>query len=266
MTTYMRLVGAGAVAALLLALTGCATQTRYNSSAVEFLYPEKSKPVNASTVPVLSIPLTVGIAFVPEARPQRARTPWQSLMGTLASDSVPAPVLTERQKGELMQKVAGYFRNYYFISDVELIPSAYLTPGGSFENLDRIRAIYGVDVIALLGYDQVQFTDQSASSLLYLTVVGTYLVKGEKNTTQTMMDAVVYDIGSRKMLFRAPGQSYVKGSATPVNQSEGLRRDSTEGFRSAAIDLILNLDDQLALFRERVKKQPGRYKVVQPPG
>jgi len=40
---------------------------------------------------------------------------------------------------------------------------------------------------------------------------------------------------------------------------------SAEGFRTAAIDLILNLDDQLALFREKVKREPGRYKLVRQP-
>ena len=265
MTTPRWLVAAGAVAALLLALAGCATQTQYNSSAVDFLYPEKTKPVKAPTQPVLSLPLKVGVAFVPESRAQRARTPWKTLMGSLASDKAPPSVLTERQKTELMQKVAGYFANYYFVSGVEVIPSAYLRPGGSFDNLDQIRAIYGVDVIVLVGYDQMQFTDQNAASLLYLTVVGAYVVKGEKNTTQTMMDAVVYDIASRKMLFRAPGLSYVRGSATPISQSEELWRDSAEGFRTASIDLILNLDDQLSLFREQVRKDPGRYGVVLPP-
>jgi rhombotail lipoprotein len=187
-------------------------------------------------------------------------------MGSLATGSAPRAVLTERQKTELMQKVAGYFKNYSFISSVEIIPSAYLKPGGSFENLDQLGAMYGVDAIALLGYDQVQFTDQGASSLLYLTVVGAYMVRGEKNTTETMMDAVVYDIKSRKMLFRAPGVSQVKGSATPINLSEELRLGSEEGFRTAAVDLILNLDDQLISFRDRVKKEPERYKVVQQSG
>jgi rhombotail lipoprotein len=266
MTKCEQRFGAGALALLLAALAGCATQTQYNSSAVDYLYPGKSRPVEVPSVPVMSIPMKVGIAFVPESRPQRARTPFQTFMGSLASDGAPRAVLTERQKTELMQKVAGYFRNYPFISGVEIVPSAYLKPGGSFDNLDQIGAMYGVDAIALLGYDQVQFSDQGAGSLLYWTIVGAYVVKGEKNTTETMMDAVVYDIKSRKMLFRAPGVSKVKGSATPVNQSEELRRDSEEGFRTAAVDLILNLDDQLISFRDRVKREPERYKVVQQSG
>jgi len=266
MTKCERWVGTGAVAVLLSALMGCATQAHYNSSAVDYLYPRTSNPVEVPAVPVMSIPMKVAIAFVPETRPQRAQTPWNMFMGSLASAGPPGAVLTEKQKTELMQKAAGYFRNYSFIGTIEIIPSAYLRPGGSFANLDQLGAMYGVDAIALLAYDQVQFTDQDASSLLYWTIVGAYVVRGEKNTTQTMMDAIVYDIKSRKMLFRAPGLSQVKGSATPVNQSAELRRNSEEGFRTAAIDLILNLDDQLIAFRDRVKKEPEQYKVVQKSG
>jgi rhombotail lipoprotein len=90
--------------------------------------------------------------------------------------------------------------------------------------------MYNVDVVALLSYDQAQFTDEGALSLTYLTIVGAYLVPAEKNDTHTMLDAVVYDIRSRKMLFRAPGTSQIKGHATLMNLSEQRRKDSDAGF------------------------------------
>lgn len=126
--------------------------------------------------------------------------------------------------------------------------------------------MYGVDVIALLSYDQVQFTDTGLLSLTYWTLVGAYVVKGEKNDTQTMLDAAVYDIRSRKLLFRAPGISRVKNSATPVNLTEKLRLDRDEGFRLAAAELVTNLHRELELFRERVKKSPDEVKIVHQPG
>lgn len=52
---------------------------------------------------------------------------------------------------------------------------------------------------------------------------------GEKNTTQTTLDAVVHDIKSRTMLFRAPGVSQVKGSAAAASLTGELRRDSEQG-------------------------------------
>jgi rhombotail lipoprotein len=175
-------------------------------------------------------------------------------------------ILTEKKKTDLMQEVANHFKKYPYVKDIEIIPSAYLTPRGSFTNLDQIRTMYGVDVIALLSYDQVQFTDEGMLSLTYWTIVGAYVVPGEKNDTHTMLDAVVYDIKSRKMLFRAPGTNHIKGKATLVNLSEELRANSEEGFNGAAKEMITNLDQQLASFKEKVKERPAEYKVVHSQG
>jgi len=255
----------GGAVVMLVLIGGCATQARYYSSVVDYLYPGQSEPIEHPAVPVMTIPIKVGVAFVPDVSSRRERNFWQELMpGMTRAPS--GMVLTEKQKVDLMQEVSDHFRKYPFIRSIEIIPSAYLTPRGSFANLDQIRTMYGVDAIALLAYDQVQFTDEGAASFLYWTIVGTYVVPAEKNTTQTMMDAVIFDIKSRKMLFRAPGVSQIKGNATPVNLSEELRLDSERGFQRAAKELISNLDQQLALFKERIKKEPEEYKVVHRPG
>jgi len=99
----------------------------------------------------------------------------------------------------------------------------------------------------LLSYDQTQFTEEGLASITYWTIVGAYIIPGEKNDTHTMVDAAVYDIQSRKMLFRAPGISHIKGLSTPVNLNEELRDDSIEGFKEASVDVIKNLDLQLDL-------------------
>ncbi len=250
------------ISALVLLLVGCAsTQSRYYSSAVDFLYPDKKEPVEKPGIPVMKIPMKVGIAFVPDAgRYGRSRNFWQSFAGAGRSNAFK---MTENQKTKLMKQVSDYFRKYPFIGSIEIIPSPYLKPKGSFANLDQIRTMYGIDAIALISVDQVQFTDEGVASFLYWTVIGAYTIPGEKNTTHTMMDAVVYDIKSRKMLFRAPGLSEVRGSSTPVNISEELRKDSQEGFQIAAKDMIKNLDEQLASFKAKVKESPKEYKVVE---
>jgi rhombotail lipoprotein len=81
-----------------------------------------------------------------------------------------------------------------------------------------------------------------------------------------MMDAAVYDIPSRRLLFRAPGTSQIKGSATPVNLSEKLRRDSELGLQLAATNLVVNLHEQLGSFQRRVKAAPEEFKIVKRPG
>ncbi len=226
-------------------VAGCATnQARHNSaSVVDFLYPDTKDPVVVPGIPVLTLPLKVGIAFVP-------------------SNNNYDTTLTEQRKMELMTQVGDHFKQYPYVKDIEYIPTAYLRAKGGFSNLDQIRTMYGVDVIALVSYDQVQFTDEGIFSLTYWTIVGAYIVPGEKNDTHTMLDTVVVDINSRKMLFRAPGMGHVKGLATPINLSEQLRADSKTSFDKATTEMIGNLDQQLASFKDIVKARPEEYKVV----
>ncbi|MCP5055728.1 MAG: rhombotarget lipoprotein [bacterium] len=126
--------------------------------------------------------------------------------------------------------------------------------------------MYGIDVIALMSYDQVQFTTQDALSLTYWTIVGAYIVPAEKNDTHTLIDAAVFDIESRKMLFRAPGTSLVKGRAAPIDLQGKLKRDSVRGFEKAGEDLIANLDVALADLQQRVKDRPDDYEISSRPG
>jgi len=253
----------GLTLGFVFALAGCANTARNVTSTAEFLYPGRQELV-ASGTPVLTLPVSVGIAFVPGSSgfaPSRVPVFIARAIG-LSRGSM----ITEKQKAEVMQTVADRFGKYPFVRDVAIIPSDYLKPNGGFENIDQIRATHGVDVMVLISYDQTQFTDQGALSLANLTIVGAYVVPGEKNETETMLDAVVLDIGSRRMLFRAPGTSHVKGMATLVNQSQELRADSEGGFRKAAESMVENLDLQLAAFREKIKQRPAEYSVIRPDG
>lgn len=243
----MRQIAAAILLCLLIA--GCATPTpkHTSTSAVEFLYPNAKDPVDTPSVPTLRLPMRVGIAFVP---------------GVAGNQNL---ALTEKRKTDVLDEVANHFRKLPYVKTIEVIPSAYLRPRGSFPNLDQVRTMYGVDVIALVSYDQTQFTDQGLLSLTYWTVVGAYIVRGQKNDTHTMLDTVVYDIPSRKLLFRAPGLSEIKAHSTYVNMSEQLRKDSEESITQATADMIANLDTQLTAFQAKVKERPEEFRVVHSP-
>jgi rhombotail lipoprotein len=242
-------------------IVGCAAlnggnEHREASSVMDYLYPKNSlSHVDTPGVPVLSLPLRVGVAFVPERKNRSGNY--------FVTEN---ERFTEKQKMALMKQVSDDFKKYPFVQSIQLIPSAYLTPQGGFDNLDQLRQMFSVDVIALLSYDQVQFTDEGFFSLTYVTVVGAWTVPGERNDTKTMMDTVVYDIASRKLLFRAPGISQVKASATPVNLSEELRDNSEEGFQRASTNMVANLQGELVQFKDRVKSSPEEFKVVTKPG
>ncbi|MDQ6962233.1 MAG: rhombotarget lipoprotein [Mariprofundaceae bacterium] len=230
---------------LMLLMASCATNrnAHHSSSVVQYLYPNVEKPMVSEQVPHLRLPLRVGIAFVPE----------QGTHGQV--------VISEEEKVKLMRNIGAHFKQYDFVKHIEVIPGTYLRSKGSFSNLDQIATMFGIDVVALISYDQSRFTANGLASIVYWTIVGAYVVPGEKNDTHTMVDAVVYDVASRKMLFRAPGVSHLHSNATPINLSEQLRLDAHKGFEDASKDLIVSLDKKLQEFRERVKNSPTEYKV-----
>src|ERR1700733_13798026 len=170
----------GLVATVAILVAGCDTfngggEHHYTSNLYSYLYSDQKGHVVSPTVPVLSLPLRVGVAFVPVDTKGRNN---YSYTEDLA--------FSESQKLELMKQISGQFKQYPFVKSIEIIPSAYLTSRGGFANLDQIRTMYGVDVMALLSYDQVQFTGEGVLSLSYWTIVGVYVVPGEKNDTKTM--------------------------------------------------------------------------------
>lgn len=259
-TGGLRALACGVAGVMLLLAGACTmTQTRQSTSVIDFLYPNTKEPVAEQGIPVLNLPLRVGVAFVPEAGVRQEGT-------SLMRDLVKVDSLSQARKRQLLEVVAQHFRELDFVRAIEVIPTAYLRPQGGFQNLDQLRTMYGIDVIALVSYDQTQFTEEGLSSLAYWTVVGAYVVRGEKNSTHTMVDAVVLDIPSRKMLFRAPGLSFVQGSATPANLAEQLRLDAERGFEEAVVEMIANLDQELVVFQDRVRSNPEEYRVVHSPG
>lgn len=231
------------------------TRKRHNSSLVDYLYPRGNhdRPTKPA-VPTLTLPLKVGIAWVPEAT------------GSKDQYRPRDPVLTEARRKELAEAVIPHFKKYPFISSIQTIPTAYLTPGGGFENLDQLRALLGVDVIALLSFDQLQTSESTELSVLYWTIVGAYIIPAEANRTHTMVDAAVFDIASRQLLFRAPGTSKSEGLATPVRTDDRLRVKSDQGFSKAATNMVANLKMELAAFQQRIKERPETARIVRSPG
>jgi rhombotail lipoprotein len=223
--------------------TGCQTTlppTQQTNSALDFLYPQGVIAASPAKQVVLQLPVRAGLAFAPNTS---------------------ADPITEEQKQRLLAEVAQAFKAHKGIGNLEVIPSTYLAPGGGFANLDQVRAMLGLDLVVLVSYDQAQFTESTRASWTYLTVVGPFLIEGEKNDTRTLVDAVVYDIRSRALLFRAAGESTVKGRSSPLNVDRKRRKFAATGFEQATDNLITNLNTALAQFEQQAKNG-----TVQGPG
>ncbi len=233
------LSGLTIVLVTLFSLSGCASmagprEAKQSASIVDYLYPKATQaPQLTPGITYLRPPVRVGIAFVPNA--PGART------------------LPETEKIKLLERVKAAFTGQAFIGTIDIIPSHYLKPSGGFDNMEQAARMFNVDVMAMVSYDQVQFTDGNSLSFLYWTVIGAYVVHGNEHDTQTMLDISVFDVASRKLLMRAPGTSQVKGSANLSNFSERSRAGRTEGYNKAADQLIPALQTELAAFRERLK-------------
>ena len=238
--------------ALLFTLSGCASMlgqpshAAHAGSVVDYLYPDaKAAPQMQPEVTHLHPPVRVGIAFVP------------------GSTYGAGP--TEAEKMKLLSQVKDSFAKYGYIGSIEFIPSSYLRPRGGFENLDQISRMFNVEVIALVSYDQIQFNDTNSLAVLYWTIVGAYMIHGDKYDVQTLLDTSVFDVGSRKLLFRAPGSSEVKGTASMAGFSEHSRIAQEQGYQKAVDQMIPALRSELEEFKERIKTDAA-YAVENKPG
>ena len=227
---------------VIVSLAGCSTMLSQNanqetrsSSLVDFLYPnEQSRQAHQPSMPTLNLPATVGIAFIPN----------QNDAGIRSNEEI-----------ALLEKVKKQFLQYDYIDRIEVIPSTYLAGGEGFTTLEQVGRLYNVDVIALVSYDQVTQSLENNAALLYWTIVGMYVIPGNENTIQTFVDTAVFDIKSRKMLFRAPGISKLEKRTTAIGIDETIAEKSMEGFDIAVKDMTKNLDDELARFKVRVKEE-----------
>ena len=231
----------------LLSLAACGAldfnqDKHVSSSLLNYLYPsgehiQKSiQGEQKAQLPRIELPVRVGIAFVPSSGySQISFTPAQQL--------------------KLLQKAKMQFSGYQFIEHIELIPANYLHNKGGFTNLQQVASLYNVDLMALVSYDQVQSSYAKDLSLLYLTVVGAHIFKGDDNHTQSFVDTAVFDVNTQSLLFRAPGTHSARKNSTLNDKALVQDVMSQKSFNIAMQDMLQNLDIELSSFIKRVKNE-----------
>jgi rhombotail lipoprotein len=218
-------------------------RTGISSSLVDYLYPKGEIPPPVATdIPHLVVPLRVGVAFVP------------AHAGTMNPPS-------EALKNDLLERVRKQFLDRKYIAAIEVIPETYLRATKGLEGMQQVARLYGVDVMALASYDQVAVTADTKLSLTYWTVLGAYLIKGTSNQTQTFVDTAVFDVPTRKLLFRAPGVDSREQSSTAIESTQVSRDIQAQSFTAAMQDMTKNLVTELDRFEQRLKTEPQLAKV-----
>jgi rhombotail lipoprotein len=223
---------------------GCQSQTRNTSSLVSFLYPDGKTPPPNNTIPVLHVPLRVGLAFLPS----------QAAYGAAPLDAA--------QKQELLERIRQRFSSRKFVSEIIVIPDYYLATARGFASLDGVQRLYNIDLMALVSYDQVTHTDDNKLSLGYLTIVGAYVLPGSSHDTATLVDLAVVDPATRSLVLRAGGTSTHHGMSTLVDVNRDSRKESAGGFNDATNQMIGNFDSALTDFEASVHAGKANIRVV----
>lgn len=221
---------------------GSGTREGVSSSLVDYLYPKGEVPPDYSdSVPHLELPLRVGIAFVP---------------GSYRSQS-----FSEATKMQLLENVKQGFADREYIEYIEVIPDTYLQSSNGIDGMQQVARLYGVDVMALVSYDQLSVMEDKAASLLYWTIVGAYIVSGTSNEVQTFVDTAVFDVDTARLLFRAPGVNKTEDRSTAIDSNESLRKGGEQSFTAAMQIMTVNLDAELDRFRDRATDNPEVARV-----
>jgi rhombotail lipoprotein len=240
-----------AVAVAALALAGCAdiaclpNCTRYShnsSSLVDFLYPDGHVPPATAEQPQLSIPLRVGLAFLPSANAH-------------------APGLDEAHKEALLERIKQRFASRKFVTEIVIVPDYYLVSQRGFAGLDGIKRLYGLDVVALVSFDQQTHLDQNDWSLAYMTIVGAYVVKGSRHDVATMIDLAVVDPVTRQLVLRAGGTDLRHGNTTLIDADRQTREANISGFSAATDQMIDHFDAALLKFEADVRSGKAPIRV-----
>jgi rhombotail lipoprotein len=224
--------------------SGCSTHAHNSSSLVEFLYPHGSLPPEQNAIPQLRIPLRVGLAFLPTRQPD-------ALGG-----------LDAAHQQELLERIRQRFLSRKFVADIVILPDYYLSGRQGFEGLAGLQHLYGVDVMALVSYDQVTHADSNNWSLGYLTIVGAYVLKGDRHDVSTLVDLAVVDPASRSLVLRAGGTDTRHGNTTLIDSQRDTREATREGYDAAAEQMIQHFDAALVTFEADVRSGKAPVRVV----
>jgi rhombotail lipoprotein len=219
----------------------CRSGSSSSSTLVEFLYPNKSEPPAHDTVPELHLPLRVGLAFLPSH-------------GEAALDAA--------HQADLLEKIRQRFKTRGFVSEIVIIPDYYLAGRRGFEGLQGVQRLYNVDVMALVSYDQQFHEENTQWSIGYLTIVGAFVLNGDRHDLSTLVDLAVVDPTSHSLVLRAGGTDVRHGSSTLLNEDRDSQDAAIKSFSAATDQMVNRFDVELARFEGEVRAGKANVRIV----
>ncbi|VAW70727.1 hypothetical protein MNBD_GAMMA12-3781 [hydrothermal vent metagenome] len=210
-------------------------KARSSSSLVGYIYPNGETPAGLATkIPKLTVPVKIGIAFVPE----------QNGSG----------VISERVKDQLLRKVRSAFKHHAVVQEIRLLPVNALRSGGGFRELRQVAQRHNIDLVALVSHNQVRAVRHNALSVSYLTIIGAIILPGNSHQVSTLISTAVFDINSGKLLFHAAGKDRVRRQTSAFALAEKNTMISRHSIAKATGDMIASLNTELSKFRTRIRR------------
>ena len=152
------------------------------------------------------------------------------------------------------------------LSEIVIIPDYYLAAQRGFAGLEAVQRLYSVDVMALVSYDQVMHAEQNNWSLGYLTIVGMYVLKGNRYDVSTLVDLAVVDPATRSLILRAGGIDTRHGNTTMIGERRESREAGGAAFSAASGQMIQHFDAALTDFEAQVRAGHANVRVVRKDG
>jgi rhombotail lipoprotein len=239
------------VATAALGLGGCAAlfnglnHDRHHAASsplVGFLYGNNEIPPVAEEVH-LELPIRVGVTF-------------------LASQGRSGPSAIDREK--VLAAIRDNFKSRPYVSEIVPIPDYYLRTGGNdgLTQIEQISRLNRLDLFAIVSWDQVTDSTANKNSLAYLTIVGAYFVRGDRNETHTLLDIAVIDPRTKTLVLRSGGTSALAGNTTLIEADHHETAQRSKGFELATANLVDNFKRELTDFEGRVREGTAPVKVT----
>jgi rhombotail lipoprotein len=239
-----------AVGVLVVGLSGCASlihgfDRRHHaasSSLVEFLYGHGDMPPIASEVH-LDLPIRVGVSFLP-------------------GNGGEQPSAVDRDK--VLAAIRDKFKSRPYVTEIVPIPDYYLRANGNdgLTQIEQVSRLNQLDLFALVSYDQITDSSMNKSSLAYLTILGAYFVRGDRDETHTLLDLAVVDPRTRLLVLRSGGTSSLAGNTTLIESDHHETAQRSRGFELATTNLVENFQRELTDFEGRVREGTAPVRVT----
>jgi rhombotail lipoprotein len=209
---------------------------------VEFLYGRGDMPPVASEVH-LELPIRVGVSFLP-------------------AEGGAGPSAVDRDK--VLTAIRDRFKSRPYVTEIVPIPDYYLRANGrdGLTQIEQVSRLNQLDLFALVSYDQITDSSMNKSSLAYLTILGAYFVRGDRDETHTLLDLAVVDPRTRLLVLRSGGTSSLGGNTTLIEADRHESAQRSRGFELAAANLVENFQRELTDFEGRVRAGTAPVKVT----